>query len=486
VADVGVTRRLVSIGLPSMLFGVALAVRVAQHHAALLYPDGYQYLLMARGIAEHLQPTTILGPGGDAFVPSPDAGVKPLFPLVVAVVHAFGMSWLSAAEVVTVVAGAWAVTAVALLVAKLSGSQLAGLAAGGLVLASPSLGFWLGFSGPDPLAVALVVSTALAFAHRRATLGGVLTGLAIAARPEIAVIALAAAVVSLRGTHSRAQLSRAVPSAALTVTLTYVLLRVPVSVTDWRLAWLLPILVAGLGLVLVAPVRWLPHFALASLGVVVLAVVLRPGPATVWHEEWPLLLVGGAGLLVLVRQRRPETAGLVMAVVLLLGSIYLVKNPTLERYFALLLPAAAILAGLGLAVLSGPARALAVVPIALAAGIGLLHPVPGSRDYDMFPMIAHRIAARLEPTPEPLVTAAPDAYGFWLTDRPVHRMRRGIRGAILLDAAQRLYAPKLSAKGRVVARVSDGIAFARPDLEIDAAPAVLVAGEVVPAGHLVP
>jgi hypothetical protein len=75
---------------PVALFAGALALRLAQHHDALLYPDGYQYLLMARGIAEHFEPTTVLGPGGDTFVPSPDAAAKPVYPLVVAGVHVFG------------------------------------------------------------------------------------------------------------------------------------------------------------------------------------------------------------------------------------------------------------------------------------------------------------------------------------------------------------------------------------------------------------
>jgi hypothetical protein len=58
-------------------------------------------------------------------------------------------------------------------------------------------------------------------------------------------------------------------------------------------------------------------------------------------------------------------------------------------------------------------------------------------------------------------------------------MRTGVHGAVLLDATQRLYEPRLTAKGRAVARVSDDIAFARPDLEIDAGPAVLVVGRVI-------
>jgi hypothetical protein len=77
------------------------------------------------------------------------------------------------------------------------------------------------------------------------------------------------------------------------------------------------------------------------------------------------------------------------------------------------------------------------------------------------------------------VTAAPDAYGFWLPEHGVKRMRPGVRGAVLLDAAQRLYEPQLTADGTVVARVHGALAFARPDLEIDADPAILVAGRVV-------
>ncbi|HSI97275.1 MAG TPA: hypothetical protein VK926_02850, partial [Gaiellaceae bacterium] len=70
-------RRLVATACASALFAVSFGVRWSQHHAALLYPDGYQYLLMARGLSENLEPTTTLGPSGDPFVPSPDAAVKP-------------------------------------------------------------------------------------------------------------------------------------------------------------------------------------------------------------------------------------------------------------------------------------------------------------------------------------------------------------------------------------------------------------------------
>jgi hypothetical protein len=101
----------------------------------------------------------------------------------------------------------------------------------------------------------------------------------------------------------------------------------------------------------------------------------------------------------------------------------------------------------------------------------------------MFPAVAGGLERRLGDGREPLVTAAPDAYGFWLPEQRVRRMRPGIHGAILLDAAQRLYEPRLTADGRVVARVGGTLAFSRPDLEIDTDPAVLVVGSVVIDAH---
>ena len=382
----------------------------------------------------------------------------------------------------TVVASAWAVTAAALLVTRLGGSRAAGLAAGALMLTSPSIGFWSGFSGPDPLAVALVLSAALAFAHRHARLGGALVGLAVATRPEIALVAVTAGFFALRGEDSRRQLARAAPTAVVVLALVYGLLRTPVSVTDWRLAWLAPVLAVGIGLALVVPTGWLRYMAVAAAGLVVLAVAVEPGPLALWHDDWPLLLAGAAGLAVLLQRGRANypAALTAVAVVLLLGAVFLVKNPGLVRYFSLLLPAAALLAGLALSALSPRERVAALPAIAVVAAIGWFQPIPGNRDFDMFPLVARGIAGKLAALhPQALVTAAPDAYGFWLPRQPVHGMRPGARGAVLLDAAQRLYEPRLTARGRAVARVSGDIAFARPDLEIDAGPAVLVVGGVV-------
>jgi hypothetical protein len=466
---------------PIALFAGAFALRLAQHHDSLLYPDGYQYLFMARGIAEHLEPTTVLGPGGDTFVPSPDAAAKPVYPLAVAGAHVFGVSWLTAASLVTAAAAAAVVVLAALLAAVVGRSAWAGAAAGLLLLASPSLGFWSGFSGPDPVAQALALAAALGFVYRRPVVGGALAGLAIATRPELALVALAAAAVALRRADTRADVRRAVPATAVSLALVFGTLRPPVALPDLELVVLAVIALGCLLVVAFAPAAMARYAVVAALGVATVVVVGSSGVAELWRHDWPLLALAAVGLLVLAwNERGRPTAGVLVGCVLLLGAVYAVKNPALERYFALLLPCAALLVGIAVARAPARARPLALGVIALAVTVGFLRPIPGSRDYDAFASIAERVEPSL-PTSAVLVTAAPDAYGFLLPEHAVREMRPGARGAILLDPAQRLYAPGLRAKGEVVLRVVDEVAFARPDGELDASPAVLVRGDVVPA-----
>jgi hypothetical protein len=121
----------------------------------------------------------VLGPGGDLFVPNADAALKPLFPLAIAALHLLGVGWLSASGIVTCVASA-AVALTYLLASRLGGTWLVGAAAAAVLLASPSVAFWPGFSGPDPLAQTLGLGAGLAFVHRRYRLrGGVLLALAV-------------------------------------------------------------------------------------------------------------------------------------------------------------------------------------------------------------------------------------------------------------------------------------------------------------------
>jgi hypothetical protein len=465
------------------LFAFALFIRLIEHHAGLLYPDGYQYLLMARGISEHFRPTTVLGLGGDLFVPNPDAAAKPFFPLVIAEVQALGVPWLEAARVVTATAGAATVLGVALLAARMSRSALAGGAAGLLVLASPGLSFWSGYSGPDSLAQALALGAALAFAYRRPRLGGILTGLAVATRPELVVVAAAGAIVAMRGNESRRAVKRGAAATALTLVCVFASLRPPLALPGLRLIVIGVVLVALVALVTTIRHVRIPATALAAvaLGLVGIGSRAAPGLAQLWHDDWPLLGLAAGALALLSRDHvlRPIVLR-ISGIAVLLGAVYFVKNPALERYFVLEIPLAALLVGLALVTIPRPARTLAVGAIALAVVGGFLRPIPGNHDRDMFSAVARRLSTTLSPG-DSLLTAAPDAYGFWLPRQRVRAMRSGARGVILLDAAQRSYAPRLTGRGRLVARFEGEFAFSRPDGAIDPGSASLVDGTVVSA-----
>jgi hypothetical protein len=464
------------------LFAIALAVRLGQHHSALLYPDGYQYLLMARGIAEHFEPTTVMGPDGDVFVPSPDAAAKPLFPLVVAVVHLLGVGWLTAAKLVTAVASAAAVALAFVLLRRVFHSWAAALVGAVLLLASTALAYWSGFSGPDSLAQALTLAAALAFVERRPTLGGALLGLAIASRPEVAVLGIAGAVLFAR--RDRHAVVRGFLACGGTLALVFGALRPPVGVPDEKflaLALLLACVVAVIARI--EPGARAPGVVGAGLlAALVLAFSMSAGLRDLWAQDWPILVLGLVGFVIALfgSDRRSFAIGVLLAGALLCA-VYWVKNPGLERYFAIVLPfVAAILAAAGVAELSRrgrwqPAAALPVV--AAAAAVVLLGSSSPRHDADVFSRTAPRLATLLPPS-DALVTAAPDAYSFWLPDQRVRVMRPGVRGWILLDPAQRAYAPELGARGSIVSSIDSGFAFSRPDGEIDAGLSTLVVGSV--------
>ena len=112
--------------------------------------------------------------------------------------------------------------------------------------------------------------------------------------------------------------------------------------------------------------------------------------------------------------------------------------------------------------------------------VGVLGLSTASYEQDVFSRNAERLAPVLGHS-DPLVTAAPDAYSFWLPAQRIRMMRPGVRGLILLDPAQRAYAPRLAARGKVVARLVTDFAFFRPDGAVDTGDAVLVAGRVTDA-----
>jgi len=400
-----------------LLVPAAFVTRALEARGALLYPDGYQYLLMAKGIAAHGRPIVTLGHGGDVWLPSADASVKPLFPTLVALLHLLGLSLRTAAEIVTIVASGAVCVLVGLVAKRLTGSGVAALAAGALCVASPALGHWVSFSGPDPLAQALALGAALALLHRRPVVAGLLAGLCVTARPEYAVLALPVCLLS-------------VPFAAAAC--------------------------AGVAAVLAA-VR--PPLALNTASATIAGAVPH-GAAGLFRSDWPLLVLGVIGL-VCAPRRHAVVLGAVAAV---LGGVYVLKDPGSARYFAAFVPLACLAAAYAFA----SRRGWLLAAFSAAAAIALPHST--APPADAFASLAGPLAGS-----SPVYTAAPDAYGL-VVDRPVRFLRPGSRGLILLDGVQRAYEPRIAVCGRVVRRIAPTVGFVRPDGLVDDRPLVLVRG----------
>ena len=181
---------------------------------------------------------------------------------------------------------------------------------------------------------------------------------------------------------------------------------------------------------------------------------------------------------------------MVLGAILLLGATYVYRNAGSERYLSELLPIAAVAAGFAVAPALSPARAPEPRarrlhglwrPLLPVAAIGLTLVITPPRPplaLDTFAALAGPLAQAPAGT---LVSAAPDAYGFLLPDRPQQALRPGVRGLILLDGAQRAYDPALGARGVVVARLSAPDGFERPDGSLDTAPVLLIRGVVTAA-----
>src|SRR5262249_50838720 len=157
----------------------------------------------------------------------------------------------------------------------------------------------------------------------------------------------------------------------------------PFAFHEWKLV--IPAAIV-LGLVSVAPGRLSPaslRFAVAlAVAAVALALLTTTGPAGLVGVEWPLLLLGAVALVVVLGDRRHGSAAVMaLGAVVLLGAVYLLKNPSLTRYFGLLLPAVALLVGLGISALRYRLQPLGVAAVAVVAAVGVHHSLPGSRDY---------------------------------------------------------------------------------------------------------
>jgi hypothetical protein len=470
--------RLVTLRAAFLVAGfLAIVRRSMQLHSGLLYPDGYQYLLMARGLAEHGRPETQLGPGGELFVPSADAAAKPLFPLLVAIGHLLGLSLRVSADAITVLAAALVPLLCAGLVLRITGSRFGAVVAFAVCLASPAAGYWWGFAGPDGLAAALALGAALAILYARPAIGGALAGAAIATRPEFALLATGAVVAGLAARQMRTDAVRAGTAGAVVLTGVWLAVRPPLVTPPQALLAAGAIAAAVGATALALADRTATSLVLGAL----LAVALSVSPATrVWlHGDWALACLAAASLTGLAWDRAQTRAtGTVLIAAAALAVVYHIKNPSSDRYLAQLVPLLAVLAGLGAGRLRriGARRALLAVPAAAAAVVGLslssVHVAPGP---DLFAALAPKLT---DDPSLPLVTAAPDAYGFLLPRRTVRQMQPGAAGLVLLDGAQRTYAPGLTATGTLVATFDQAV-FERPDGSLDRRNLTLVRGTVV-------
>jgi hypothetical protein len=516
----------------AVLAAVALALRVHTRQKGLMYPDGYQYLLMARGIATHLTPTVQLGKGGELFVPSIDAALKPLFPALIAAFSRVAGA-RAAADAIAAVAGAATVVLAALLAGRLTGSRASAAVAAVAVLASPAIAYWSGFAGPDPLADALVLACALAVVCGRGTLAGLLGGLCAATRPEWALVLTAAGFAGLASPSTRALAGRSLLTAAFVLAAIVAVLRPPLAVPLGGLGLVFGGLAAGTAMQLAA--HWAGGVSRRATFAAAAALLAMAAPAVAGRApaltalargEWPLLALGAWGTLRACAGGRGRPALILLASIALAAAAYGYRNAGSERYLAELLPLVCVAGGFAVAVggtgrvgrftvVAGRAgrvgrftvaagRAGRVGRFTVAAGragrVGSFlaarstRPVlvAGAVALALLPQLTApprprlaadefaALAGRLAKAPQgPLVSVSPDAYGFLLPGRPEFMLRPGARGLILLDGAQRAYAPDLTARGTVVARLTVPDGFQRPDGGIDRAAVLLVRGTAV-------
>jgi hypothetical protein len=455
-----------------------VALRAAGLHDGLLYPDGYQYLLMAQGIAEHLDPAVTLGEGGDAFIPNADAAVKPLFPALVALASLCGVSAIDAARTITVLAGAAVPVLTALLALRLGAGRVAAIVAALLCAVSPTLVYWSGYTGPDPVAQALALGAALALLRRRPVAGGALAALCVLTRIDYAIVALAAVVAAAAARSLRNDALRATASGMLVLVVIVGLVRPPVDLPPTAA------IVGSLGLAALAAALLLMADRVGALWAACIAVsivaplaMLDGGAWTaVGRQDWPLVLLALAAFAVCLRAPGTRSIALrILALSLPLAVLYWVKNPGLDRYVAQLVPGLALVAAVGLGTFGRARLSVATAAAALAtAGVALSSQPPIG--VDSF----QELAPVLEGAPAgPLVTSAPDAYGFLLPGRSIRRLRVGAAGLVLLDGAARAYAPGVEVEGKLLRSIPVITGFLRPDGAVDRKPALLYRGRVV-------
>jgi hypothetical protein len=218
--------------------------------------------------------------------------------------------------------------------------------------------------------------------------------------------------------------------------------------------------------------------------VVALAAVALSGhsPAlrALLSANWPLVVLSLAGALAACREPCGRALTVLMATVAVPFAAYQYRDPSSARYCSELIPVLCLLAAVAV-VTPGRAVARRLQALGVIAALGLAiapllsTPAQPAVGRDYFQTLA--LWLRHAP-PGPLVSAAPDAFGYLLPGRAQRAIAPGTHGLILLDAAQREYAPASVAVGTPLESYVPAGGFERPDGSIDSAPARLIAGVV--------
>jgi hypothetical protein len=314
----------------------------------------------------------------------------------------------------------------------------------------------------------------------------------VLSRPELALLALAAATVGVARAELRQATSRALVSFTAALAVVLAGLRPPLGEIPIGTLAVASLAAAVAGAVFLVATRagsnvGIPLVAGAVVTILFLVAVtgFAPGIRHWGQNDWPLLAaaLGGCFLAATTRRLRTPVCAIVLAAGLL-AFAYVLKNPAADRYLSLLTPLVAVLASLPAAASIRAQRRIALVATGGLVGTTLaLGGLPALAP-DGFPTIARQLEALNGPS-LPIVTAAPDAYGVLLADRPVRIARPGLSGLIVVDGAMRAYDPELRLSARTLATLDPGAGFLAPDGVIDSRPVRLKVGRVVGARGVV-
>jgi len=328
----------VDLAMAAALALVGALVRLNAQDGILLHPDSYQFLLVIKGLSHGLPLDASLGVGGDAWsIPFYRTG----YPFLAFPLYLFSRDPEAAAKALSFAAGTATVPAVYFLALLVLRSRAAAIGAGLALAVSFSAAAWSNFVMPEATAAFL-----LTLAMLSAYVGG-----RSGSRAAVVVAALAAALLVL----VRFELILVLPSLVAFMALgarrrqgnpwplvkTHLASMAGLLIAfDLALWWAAGDVMSGFDLNLARFFN--EHFVDSTAAAHERALVFA-GFHDFLNQE-PLLVIGGGAGLLLTTRWRPEYRWALWLQVVPLLVVYLPRNDM--RYFALLVPALALGAGL--------------------------------------------------------------------------------------------------------------------------------------------